>query len=921
MTRQTITRAEVHFRLGLLAGSALLTLLVMSLSSAGATDHIARDGAYTVRSGDTLFSIARRHGVDWRALAEANGLTDANHIEVGQVLQVTDIARGHAADGTHANPQPRTNGSAQANGANGARNPRVVPMLPPEDEVLAPAPRRPVIDASPVLSSSIPVVAEGRRYPNVPVETTVSELIAVSPLALATSLSELISDETIDQLRQLGFALVPPSVIEEATGLGVALDPATISVRVTVPPSLRRTRAQAILGTDFDESTIRVYPSNFAVGTTVGLVVTDDLNGGQDPRGQLALAGFANLGGLRGVNLDYSGTYTFTGGDTQFRRGPLVAFVDDPERVLRYSAGDLVTAQPRLAGSRALLGVGLDRSYVELQPTRIVRPTGRRSFVLEREATVEIYANDALVSRFVSPPGPIDLTDIPLANITNNVRIVVEDSLGRRELDSFSLASDLSLLSVGLDEFSVSLGVLRDETLSGFDYSSDIVASAFYTRGLTEQITASAHIAYTPLVTNAGASLAFGGLGGVFLLEGALSESDFSGSGYAASLTFRADGILPGVNDALTFGLDHTSEDYATISDTGAFGNLRYDLAVDYRFDLSSSIQAGLGVNASERYGVSGTDRLVTLSLSRRFDFFQIGLSARYGETALGNDVSGVFLSLSRIFGPRTFGIASYDTRTRTSRAEFARSRGIRVPDYNYRVSVEDTDGDTRVSGRVGYSHSRYEADLNAVSRINAPSGSSGDTVTARLQSGFGYADGTFGIGRDPGRGFFMVRRHPTLSDARLDVRRGSLSGQVAATGERFGPVLTRADLPYRPVTFSVGVVNAPIGYDTGDTVFGTLPGARSGVVVTVGRDAFRTAIATLSFEGAPLELAYGRLIALATGEEQTVFTNRAGRVALPNLEPGRYRVEFTERAVGFEFEIADNDEVFLNLGSIALEP
>lgn len=902
-------------RIGLLAGSALFTLLVACLPSAVAADHIARPGAYVVQPGDTLFSIARRHGLDWRALAQANGLTNADHIEAGQTLQVSGVQPAPASPLSN-NPAAR-----QANGDGGARNQRVVPMMPPEDEVLTPAPRRPVIDAAPILSSSIPVVAEGRRFPNVPVETTVSELMAVAPLALAISLSDLISDETIDRLRQLGSALVPPSVVSDATGLGVELDPSTISVRVTVPPQLRRTRAQSIMGADFDERTIRVYPSNFAVGTTVGLVVSDDLNGGQDPRGQLAFAGFANLGGPRGVNLDYSGTYAFTGSDTQFRRGPLVAFVDDPERVLRYSAGDLVTAQPRLAGSRALLGVGLDRSYVELQPTRIVRPTGRRSFVLEREATVEIYANDALVSRFVSPPGPIDLTDIPLANITNNVRIVVEDSLGRRELDSFSLASDLSLLSVGLDEFSVSLGVLRDETLSGFDYSSDLVASAFYTRGLTDQITATAHIAYTPLVTNAGASLAFGGLGGVFLLEGAVSDSDFSGSGYAASLTFRADAIIPGVNDTLTFAIDHTSEDYATISDTAAFGNLRYDLAADYRFDLTPSVQVGLGVNASERYGVSGTDRLVTLSLSRRFDFFQIGLSARYGETALGNDVSGAFLSISRIFGTRTFGIASYDTRSRTSRAEFSRSRGIDVPNYNYRLSVEDTDGDTRVSGRVGYSHSRYEADLNAVSRINAPSGTSGDTVTARLQSGIGYADGTFGIGRDPGRGFFMVRRHPTLSDARIELRRGSLSSQPAADGERLGPVLARADLPYRPVTFSVGVLNAPIGYDAGDTVFGTLPGARSGVVVTVGRDAFRTAIATLLIDGEPLELAYGRLTRISTGEEQAVFTNRAGRVALPNLEPGRYRVEFTERSLRFEFDVAEDDEVFLNLGSIALEP
>jgi LysM repeat protein len=44
--------------------------------------------SYTVQFGDSLDSIARRFGVTTQALQEANGLTDANHIEVGQVLKI-----------------------------------------------------------------------------------------------------------------------------------------------------------------------------------------------------------------------------------------------------------------------------------------------------------------------------------------------------------------------------------------------------------------------------------------------------------------------------------------------------------------------------------------------------------------------------------------------------------------------------------------------------------------------------------------------------------------------------------------------------------------------------------------------------------------------------------------------------------------
>jgi len=43
---------------------------------------------YTVKSGDTLYSIAREHGMDFRELIAMNGIENANQISVGRVLKV-----------------------------------------------------------------------------------------------------------------------------------------------------------------------------------------------------------------------------------------------------------------------------------------------------------------------------------------------------------------------------------------------------------------------------------------------------------------------------------------------------------------------------------------------------------------------------------------------------------------------------------------------------------------------------------------------------------------------------------------------------------------------------------------------------------------------------------------------------------------
>jgi lipoprotein NlpD len=45
-------------------------------------------GTYTVKRGDTLYSIALEHGVDYRELAQWNALEDPSRLKVGQVLRL-----------------------------------------------------------------------------------------------------------------------------------------------------------------------------------------------------------------------------------------------------------------------------------------------------------------------------------------------------------------------------------------------------------------------------------------------------------------------------------------------------------------------------------------------------------------------------------------------------------------------------------------------------------------------------------------------------------------------------------------------------------------------------------------------------------------------------------------------------------------
>ncbi len=81
--------------LALLAAAAVLPLAACGTLDDGPVP----DGYYRVQSGDTLYSIARKHRRSVRELARWNSLSDADRIEVGQVIRVVPAAGAAASAG------------------------------------------------------------------------------------------------------------------------------------------------------------------------------------------------------------------------------------------------------------------------------------------------------------------------------------------------------------------------------------------------------------------------------------------------------------------------------------------------------------------------------------------------------------------------------------------------------------------------------------------------------------------------------------------------------------------------------------------------------------------------------------------------------------------------------------------------------
>ncbi len=72
-----------------LGKACILALLVMQLVLATGIVAHAQGSYYTVQRGDTLYSIARRHGSSVQAIAQANGILNPARIYAGQVLLIS----------------------------------------------------------------------------------------------------------------------------------------------------------------------------------------------------------------------------------------------------------------------------------------------------------------------------------------------------------------------------------------------------------------------------------------------------------------------------------------------------------------------------------------------------------------------------------------------------------------------------------------------------------------------------------------------------------------------------------------------------------------------------------------------------------------------------------------------------------------
>jgi outer membrane usher protein len=240
--------------------------------------------------------------------------------------------------------------------------------------------------------------------------------------------------------------------------------------------------------------------------------------------------------------------------------------IDFPDKLATLRLGDSVT-QPGAWGRAVHFGGLQYGTNFGTQPAFIRYPVAAAIGQAALPSTVDVFVNNALVSRQTVPPGPFSITDIPTVTGSGQIRMVVRDMLGREQVITQPFYGTTLLLKEGLSAYSYELGAVRDDYGLTSNAYGPGVAAATYRRGLTDRFTGEARAEYSG---STGALGLWGGylVGDFATLTGTLATSNtqnigsgnlvgagierngpslsFALSGQMASSGFRQSGMASG---------------------------------------------------------------------------------------------------------------------------------------------------------------------------------------------------------------------------------------------------------------------------------------------------------------------------------------------------------------------------------------
>lgn len=786
--------------------------------------------------------------------------------------------------------------------------------------------------------------------------TTVTDIVISAPLRdgelFLGDVDMLVSTEdviSIDRQRTLALLarVIEPAALNQfadqvadkaflsagdlaALKIGLQFNRQTLEISLNIPAELRATRTLRLSELDREnlgEAQAPAFVSGYLNARGAMDYVQRGAVRGEEGRQEVTVA-LDSAMRVGAVVLEAEGGY-FEGARHQWTRQGTRFVYDNRRTLTRWTLGDIVPVARGFQGSFDIAGLGVFRTFQELDPQRNVRPRGRETFTITRPSTVEAFVNGRSVRRLRLEPGTYNASDFPFARGGNDVALVIEDNAGGRESLRFNLFFDRNQLAAGLTEFAFAGGIAAPFDGDGPNYDSDTsYVTGFWRRGFTDSFSAGLNAQASSSDSVVGVEALLGTPIGVLGFDAAVSSLDRYGDGYALNLGFERSFQTDASQRSQTFNasIEARSADFGVVGAAAAPSNpFKYQAAINYGVSFGQFSFASFGANYAKARKFANDVASYRVSLGRRLAF-ETALVVDLGyEDRTDTDEEVTFrIGITRRFGERASVRADYDSRAERLRLGGQSFGGQGVGAWNINADADFGDAFQAVNATANYTANRADLGLSHRMVMDDFGGKVTDERTSlRAASAVGFAGGAIAIGRPIFDSFAIVRTSGAVRGQQIIVEPNERGGSNARSGA-LGPALAPDLGSYFRRSLNFDVPNAPPGVDLGAGSATLAPAYRSGSLVEVGSDASVTVIGRLlDAADEPVSLLTIRATSLSEPDRPmvTLFTNREGQFGGSGLAPGRWRLQAPgDPPINYVIEIPKDAVGILRAGDLRPE-
>jgi outer membrane usher protein len=572
---------------------------------------------------------------------------------------------------------------------------------------------------------------------------------------------------------------------------------------------------------------------------------------------------------------------------------------DDPANLRSLRMGDIITGSGALGRALRLGGVQFATNFAT-RPSLVTYPLPSFYGQTAVPTTLDVYVNGQLFRREEVQPGNYILEDIPVVNGAGQMQIVTEDALGRQQtfVQDFYLSTEL--LREGLNDYSFSLGALRE----GYGYENfaygDIAGSATWRHGLRNYLTVEGHLEFTDGLGVLTGAAQFQPTAGGILSGGIGLSSGQAGTGAEWLLGYQqADSFF-----SYNLRLSGTTDEFSLVGIDDSLPSLQFVASGGFNVPIRGSIGAAI---SHQEYRDKADRSIVSVNYSTSFNN-RLSVSAIASYVSAEDDDFTVGVRFSMPFGREHFTSGGLSLRDENTQAQVELRRTLPAgPGYGYHLAVNhssETSVDAGATAQNDYgTYSAYVRSSSQGSEWNM--GSSGSVAT---------------LGG-------MTRASRQIRDAFAVVEVGDYEGvrvysenRVIGRTNTEGKVFVPGLRPYQRNQISIEVDDLPMSTRIGGSRADTSPYLRSGVVVAFDVVEARDAIIRVVLpDGTPVRQG---AVARLFGQPSWSPIGTDGRLYLHGLErPSQVTVRWNGSVCDFIVPRPEGSEMIPNLGEFTCEP